>query len=79
MLLFTHKVVKAIPRKALTKTTVWYPLVKKVAKAIGIKMTKPVLAKSASKVIPVLGGVASGGISYVSFKLSANRLKKKLL
>ena len=74
----TDKVVKAIPRKALTKTTVWYPLVKKVAKAIGIKMTKPVLAKSASKVIPVLGGVASGGISYVSFKLSANRLKKKL-
>ncbi len=47
---------KKLPQKALTKTF-WYPMVKQIGKAVGIKITKNTVAKGASKAIPVLGGV----------------------
>ena len=69
-----NKVAKSLAQKALTKTTI-YPIVKKVATSVGIRMTKDIFAKSVSKTIPVLGGFISGGISYVSFKSCSIRLK----
>ncbi|MDD3041300.1 MAG: hypothetical protein PHO71_25985, partial [Bacteroides sp.] len=63
--------------KALTKGTI-YPIVKKIAQAIGVKMTKDIFAKGVSKVIPVIGGVASGGLTYVTFRPMAYKLKKHL-
>ena len=64
---------KQIPKKALTKT-VWYPIVKQVAKTIGIKMTKDVAAKGLSKAIPILGGIVSGGITFASMNPMGKRL-----
>ncbi len=68
---------KKIPQKALMKT-IWYPILKKICKAIGIKMTKQILATSVSKVIPVIGGVISGGLNFASMYPMAKRLAKTL-
>lgn len=71
------KVAKDLPRKALTKTIV-YPIVKKVATLLGFKMTKDIFAKGISKVIPIVGGVVSGGLSFASYMPMAKRFKKYL-
>lgn len=66
---------KKLPQKALTKTF-WYPIVKQIGKAIGIKVTKSTVAKGVSKAIPVIGGVISGGLNFASMMPMANRLQK---
>lgn len=68
---------KKIPQKALTKT-LYYPIIKKVLGIFGTKLTKATFAKGISKVIPVVGGVVSGGLNYLSMKPMANRLKNEL-
>lgn len=68
---------KKLPQKALTKTF-WYPIVKQMGKAIGVKVTKSTVAKGVSKVIPVIGGVISGGLNFASVMPMANRLQKTL-
>lgn len=68
---------KKIARTALTKTT-WYPLLKKIAQYVGIKLTKDSLAKTLSKTIPVLGSLTSGGLTLATFRPMATRLKKHL-
>ena len=74
---FAVQVVKRLPQKALTKT-VYYPIIKQVAKWIGIKLTKDTFAKGVGKTIPILGGVISGGLNAATFRPSAKRLQKKL-
>ena len=74
---FAKEIVKRLPRYALTKTVI-YPIVKQVAKWIGIKLTKESFAKGLGKVVPVLGGVISGGLTYATFKPGAKTLKKTL-
>lgn len=68
---------KKLPQKALTKTF-WYPIVKQMGKAIGVKVTKSTVAKGVSKAIPVIGGVISGGLNFASMMPMANRLQKAL-
>lgn len=69
-----HKVSKSLAQKALTKGTI-YPIVKKIAQTVGIKMTKQIFANSVSKIVPIIGGVVTGGLSYATFKPCAQRLK----
>ena len=45
---------------------------------IGVKVTKDSFAKGISKAVPILGGIVSGGITYVSMKPMGNRLSKVL-
>ena len=68
---------KKLPQKALTKTF-WYPIIKQIGKAIGIKVTKSTVAKGVSKAIPVIGGVISGGLNFASMMPMANRLQATL-
>lgn len=68
---------KRIARKALMKTT-WYPVVKKSLKFIGVSVTKQSMAKTVSKIVPLIGGVISGGMTFVSLQTQANRLKQHL-
>lgn len=68
---------KKLPQKALTKTF-WYPIVKQIGKAIGVKVTKTTVAQGFSKAIPVIGGVISGSINFASMMPMANRLHKTL-
>ena len=69
-----NKMSKTLAQKALTKTTL-YPIVRKVATTLGFKMTKDIFAKGVSKVVPVVGGAVSGGLTYFTFKPCAIKLK----
>lgn len=68
---------KKLPQKALTKTF-WYPMIKQIGKAIGVKVTKSTVAKGISNAIPVIGGVISGGMNFASMLPMANRLLEAL-
>ena len=72
-----QSVAKQIQKQALTKAFFYNPM-KKVLNFVGVKMTKEVFAKGASKVVPVVGGFVSGGITYASFKPGAERLRRYL-
>ena len=74
---FAGQIAHRLPRQALTKT-VYYPLVKKVAKWIGIKITKRTFAGGVAKVVPVMGGVLSAGVTAVMMRPMAKRLKNHL-
>ncbi len=58
---------KKVAMQALTKTT-WYPLVKKVAAVIGVKITKKTVEKTIANAVPILGGLISGGLTYFTFQ-----------
>ena len=68
---------KTIPQKSLTKT-LWYPILEKVLKIFGVSLTKGGLAKGMGKVIPILGGVLSGGLTFATMKPMGERLQKEL-
>ena len=72
-----EKASKSLASKALTKGTI-YPIVKKVAQLIGVKMTKDIFAKGVGKIVPVVGGVVCGGLTHVTFKPMAKRLQYQL-
>jgi hypothetical protein len=69
--------VKKLPQKTLTKGAI-YPIVKQIAKILGQRMTKDIFAKGVGKVIPVIGGFISGGLTYAMFKPMAYRLQTHL-
>lgn len=62
-----------LPQKALTKTF-WYPIVKQIGKAVGVKVTKTTVSQGISKAIPIVGGVISGALNFASMMPMANRL-----
>lgn len=68
---------KQIAGTALTKTA-WYGPMKQVLKMVGIKVTKDSFAKTVTKVVPVAGGVISGGMTFVSLRSQSSRLKDHL-
>ncbi|MDF6018825.1 hypothetical protein [Streptomyces sp. JH34] len=73
----SKQVAKKLPQQALTKGVV-YPIVKKVAGYLGVKMTKQTFATSVSKAIPLVGAAVSGGLTYATFRPMAKRLKTHL-
>ena len=70
-------VAKKVAAKALTKTW-YYPIVKKIAELLGKNMVKATFAKGVSKVVPIIGGAISGGLTLAAFKPMAHKLKKHL-
>ena len=73
----TVQVIRRVPRMALTKTA-WYPLIKRIAVWIGFKLTKNTFARGAAKIVPIVGGVISAGVTATTMKLMANLLKNHL-
>lgn len=71
------QIVKKLPQKALTKGVI-YPIVKKIATLLGVKMTKQIFARGVAKVIPILGAVISGGVTFISFKPMSEKLREYL-
>lgn len=69
----SKQALKQLPKKALTKT-VYFPIIKKMSAMIGVKMTKDTFAKGVSKMIPLAGGVISGGLTFSSMTKMGNRL-----
>ena len=74
---FAGEATRRIPRYALTKTS-YYPVIKMVLKWVGIKVTKQSFARGLSKVIPVLGGVLSAGVTALTLRPMAKHLKNHL-
>jgi len=64
-------------KEALTKGAI-YPIVKSTAAKVGVKITKPIFAKGAAKIIPGAGALLSGGVTFALFRKMANRLKDHL-
>ena len=52
---------------------------KKVMASIGVKITKQTVGKVVTKAVPVLGGVMSGGITYVTFRPMGKRFADMLV
>ncbi|WP_077601773.1 bacteriochlorophyll 4-vinyl reductase [Oceanobacillus sojae] len=73
-----QQALRKIPQKALTKTF-YYPIIKKIAAIIGVKITKDTFAKGVSKIIPVVGGVVSGGLTYTTMTKMGNSLRNAML
>lgn len=71
------EVLRRLPRYALTKG-VLYPLVKQIAKWVGINLTKQSFSRGVSKLVPIVGGIVSGGLTYVTFKPQSKKLKEQL-
>jgi hypothetical protein len=68
---------KKIASVALTKTA-WYLPMKQTLRLIGVQVTKQSFAKTVSKVVPVVGGVVSGGLTFVTLNTQSKRLMKHL-
>ena len=77
MEMYARNVADHLARKALTKGMV-YPIVKSIAKEIGVKMTKQIFADGVASAIPVVSGLCSGGMSYVMFTAACRRLQRSL-
>jgi hypothetical protein len=75
--MISAQVVKKLPQRALTKGTI-YPIVKNVAKLLGVQMTKKLFAGGVAKAIPVIGAVLSGGLTLSTFLPMSRRLQKHL-
>jgi hypothetical protein len=69
---------KKVAAQALTKTT-WYPLLKQLGALIGKKVTKKTVEKAITKGVPIVGGVVSGGLTYVTFGPMGRRLADTLV
>ena len=68
---------KQLMKMALTKGAI-YPVVKSVMKWFGITLTKSLFTGGIKKMIPVVGGVVGGGITFTTFKPCCHRLKAAL-
>jgi len=76
--MFAQATVKRLSSMALTKTTI-YPIVKQIARVLGIQLTKKKFAEwVGKKLIPIISAGISGGITWATFLPNAKRLKKKL-
>ncbi len=72
------QVAKQLAKQALMNTAI-YPIVKKVATMVGIRMTKQIFADTVASSIPIMGSLLSGGLTYAMFKPCCIRLKKRLM
>ena len=69
--------VTRLPRVALTKAAI-YPIASQVARIVGMKLTKEGFARGVGKLIPIAGGLFSGGLTLFTFRPGANRLRRQL-
>lgn len=71
-------VAKQLAGKALTKTS-WYIPMRHALKWIGINgVTKAGFGKAVAKVVPVIGGFTSAGLTYVTLKTGSSKLLEQL-
>ena len=66
-----------VATKPLTKTF-WYPILKSILRNLGVKITQKSIGNFVSKAVPIVGGVVSGGVSYVIYKAMAKNLSQRL-
>ena len=64
-------------KRALMSIT-WYPVVKHSLRLIGINITKSTAAKGISKIVPVIGGFVSSGLTFMALQSQSALLKEHL-
>lgn len=69
---------KRVAAKVLTMT-MWHPAVEKVAMLVGKKITQKTVDDAISKVVPLVGGVISGGLTYATYKPMGARFADLLM
>ena len=74
---FADTVGHELPKKALTKIA-GYPLLKRILKWFGIKLTKGTFARGVSKLIPIVSGVIGAGATVLALRPMAKNLKNHL-
>ena len=74
---FAREVGRRLPRYALTQTT-FYPLIKAILRWVGVSLTKQSFARGVSKVIPIVSGLVSAGVTAYTLRPMARRLKNHL-
>ena len=74
---FSEQVIRRLPRQALTKTA-YYPIAKQVGKWIEVSVTKRGVAGGAAKVVPVIGGFISAGVTAATMRPMGKRLENHL-
>ncbi len=73
----SKQALKKIPQMALTKTF-YYPIIKSIAKALGVRMTKGIFGNAVSKAIPIVGGGVSGAITFATLRPMGFKLARVL-
>lgn len=68
---------KAAKRKAFLATAE-SPVRRLILRMLGVKLTGEATSKAAGKLLPVVGGAISGGLTYMTFKPAAKRLQDYL-
>lgn len=68
---------RQIAGQALTKTS-WYLPMKQTLRLVGVQITKQSFAKATAKVVPVVGGVISGGLTLITLGSQSKRLQSHL-
>lgn len=67
------KLQKDLAQKALTQTA-YYPVIKKTLGRVGVHINKQIFSRTVTKAVPVVGGVASGALTYATLRRQSNRL-----
>ena len=74
---FAREVGRRLPRYALTRTA-YYPLIKAILRWVGVSLTKQSFARGISKIIPIVSGLVSAGVTAYTLRPMARRLKNHL-
>ena len=74
---FAGEIARQLPRQALTKTA-YYPVIKELCKLLGIRLTKKAFADAVAKIAPLVGGAVSAGVTGLTLRYMARRLKNHL-
>ena len=64
-------------KRALMSIT-WYPVVKHSLRLIGINISKNSVAKGISKLVPIIGGFVSSGLTFMALQSQSTLLKEHL-
>ncbi len=71
------KIGTRVAAKSLTKYAI-YNMTKKILAWVGVKVSKDVVGKSITKIVPIVGAVVSGCLTIATYVPMAKKLKKEL-
>lgn len=75
--MMSTQVAKKLPQAALTKGVI-YPLVKKTASYLGVRLTTQSFAIGVAKLVPIAGAIVAGGFTLATFLPMSKKLQKHL-
>ncbi|MBR5712351.1 MAG: SHOCT domain-containing protein [Lachnospiraceae bacterium] len=79
-LLSSHLALRATggtPAKATTKAF-WEPIVKRISKELAVRLTTDTASKGFAKIFPIVGGLFSGGLTFLSMRPMGQKLASVL-